>query len=401
MPSIRPVLLRGAVCALAATALAFAGITITNQLLQLRMLDSAGLRIVIIGAILLTLLSGPAAAVLALALAWRSWHREDARALATFLALTAFVLAGDGLWWLMRLSRAPEWLTSLASLSIPVCALAGMAAMLRFSGTFPRPLSAHEIAPGDGGRSRARRALAAAQRWSTDGAAVGRAATWLILGLIVVPETVRVLLAVAGVRLSPLSAVKYAVLGILLASMAVSALNLRAGHRVADAEGRRRIFWVLEGFLLATGIAVVASALKVLQDVTGYVPPVGFWYPLALLAAFAALLGCLAVAMFYAGAVDPALTVRRTAVAGLVGLGMVVLFATIEQVLQGWLGHRLGLSDRMGGILTGVVVGLAFEPLRSRTAAFVERVLTPREAPAAAPALVAAAAPAAVPVVPA
>jgi hypothetical protein len=380
MPLSRPVLLRAAVCVLAAAALASAGITLVNLLPQLRAADAAGMRGSVVAVVLLTLCSGPAAAVLSLALAWRSWHRDDARALATFLAFAAFALAGDGVWWLMRLSRAPEWLRDAAGLSVPVCVLAGMAAMLRFSCTFPRPLAADELRPASAAPSRAALWLAAAQRWSTDAAAVRRAAAWTIGLLILLPEGARIAAKAGGLAFLELDILKYAVLGLLLASMGVSALNLRAGHRRADEEGRRRIFWVLEGFLLATGIAALASALKLMQDVVGYAPPVRFWYPLAMMAAFAALLACLAVAMFYAGAVDPELAVRRTAVAGLVGLMMVVMFATVEQLLQGWLGHRLGLGDRAGGILTGVTVGLAFEPLRARTAALVERLLTPGSA---------------------
>jgi hypothetical protein len=362
MPSSRS-LHRGFVSVLATTGLVFAGVALSNQLQQLRVVDSAFARGTMVTVLLLTLLSGPAAAVLSLVLAWRSGHREDARALATFLALTGFVLGGDGLWFLVQGSGVPAWLASTADLSVPVCGLAGMAAMLRFSCTFPRPLAPAELPP--------------AQRWCTDAGAVRRVAAWAIAALIVVPESARIAAAAWWQPLPELRAVKYVVLAMLVASLALSATNLRAGHRGADAEGRRRIYWVLEGFLLATAIAVVASALKLLQDVTGYTPPLRFWYPLAIVAAFTALLACLAIAMFYAGAVDPALAIRRTAVAGLVGLAMVVLFAALEQALQGWLGARLGLSDRAGGIMTGVMVGFAFEPVRARTAAFVERVLAP------------------------
>jgi uncharacterized membrane protein YecN with MAPEG domain len=373
LPS-RPVLVRGFVRVLAATAVALAAVTTGSLLVQLPFATPEQ-RAVLWTVMVLNLLGAPAAAALSLSLAWRSWHRDDARSLATFLAFAAFVLAGDGVWNVMRMSGLPEWVASLADLSIPVCGLAGMAAMLRFSCTFPRPLSRADL-PGapDGGAIG--RMLRAAQRWSTDAAAVRRAAVWASVGLILVPEPLRVALAALARPMPELRVVKYVVLGMLVASMAVSAANQRAGYRVADAEGRRRIFWVLEGFLLATAIAALASALKLLQDATGYVPPVPFWFGMAMMAAFSSLLACLAIAMFWAGAVDPALAIRRTAVAGLLGLMMVVLFATLEQALQGWLGQRLGLSDRAGGILTGVAVGLAFEPLRTRTAALVERVLS-------------------------
>jgi hypothetical protein len=375
--STRQLLVRGSVRVLAATAVALAAVTSGSLVLQYGWAHTAADRGMILAVLVLNLLAAPAAAALSLSLAWRSWHRDDARALATFLALAAFVLAGDGVWHLMQLAGAPEWVRSAADLSIPVCGLAGMAAMLRFSCTFPRPLSPAELAHGG---SRAGRTLARARRWSADGAAVRRAAAWSI-GILLLLEGVRIGAEALGRPLPELWVEKYAVLAMLLASMAVSAANLRAGYRVADAEGRRRIFWVLEGFLLATTIALVASALKLVQDATGYVAPVRFWYGLSMMAAFAALLACLAVAMFYAGAVDPALAIRRTAVAGLVGLAMVVLFATLEQALQGWLGERLGLSARAGGIVTGVGVGLAFEPLRTRTAALVERVLGRAAAP--------------------
>jgi hypothetical protein len=372
MPVSRSVLARGLVRVLAATSIALCAVTVAGQVLQLRMAETDAVRGIILTVLFLTVLSGPGAAVLALALAWRNWHRDDARALATFLALTAFVLSGDGLWGVMQLAGAPEWLRNVMDLSIPVCALAGMAAMLRFSCSFPRPLVAAELPEGG---SRAGRMLAAARRRSLDADAVRRVAVASILGLILVPESIRIASAQAGHPLPNFVVLKYVVFAMLLSSMAVSALNLRAGYRGADAEGRRRIFWILEGFLLATGIALFASLLKVLQDATGFVPPVRFWYGLSMMAAFLALLACVAVAMFYAGALDPALAIRRTAVAGVVGLTMVVMFATLEQVLQGYVGQWLGLSDRAGGILTGVGVGLTFEPLRARTSAFVERVL--------------------------
>lgn len=380
MPS--PSLHRGFVRLLAVTAVALAGVALTNQLLQLRAAEAAGMRGVygiLVAVMVITLLSSPAAAALSLALAWRSWDRDGARALATFLALAAFVLAGDGLWFLMQQSGLPVWVTSTADLAVPVAGLAGMAAMLRFSCTFPRPLSPAELVPAPDA-SRAARLRMAAQRWCTDAAALRRAAAWTIGGMILVPESIRIVAAARGNPLPQLGILKYLVLGMVVASLGLSALNLRTGYRGAEAEGRRRIYWVLEGFLLATGIAVAASALKLLQDVTGYTPSYRFWYGLSMMAAFAALLACLAVAMFYAGALDPALAIRRTAVAGLVGLAMVILFATLEQALQGWLGAQLGLSDRAGGVMTGVMVGLAFEPIRARTAAFVERVLAPREA---------------------
>ena len=297
-------LYRGFVRVLAATSAALAAVTTASLVLQYGVVDTAADRGVLVAVMVLNLLGAPAAAALSLALAWRSWDREDARSLATFLAMAAFVLAADGMWNLLAMTGVPEWAASTAELSIPLCALAGMAAMLRFSCTFPRSLAPAELAAADGG-SRARRLLAAAQRGSSEPAAVRRACAWAAGLLILAPHAVWLAATAWGRPFPMVGVLKYVLLAMVVGSMAVSAANLRAGYRVADAEGRRRVFWVLEGFLLATAVAVVASALKLLQDVTGYAPPLRFWYGLAMMAAFTALLACLAIAMFYAGALDP------------------------------------------------------------------------------------------------
>ena len=107
--------------------------------------------------------------------------------------------------------------------------------------------------------------LLARWRRRADAGHVQPAASKMAAGaLIVAPHALWMAASAAGRPLGSVGAVKYGVLALVLGSMAVSAMNLRAGYRVADAEGRRRVFWVLEGFLLATAIAVLASALKLL-----------------------------------------------------------------------------------------------------------------------------------------
>ena len=75
---------RGFVRLLALTAVALAGVALANQLLQLRAAGAAGMLGVygiLVAVMVITLLSSPAAAALSLALAWRSWDRDGARAL--------------------------------------------------------------------------------------------------------------------------------------------------------------------------------------------------------------------------------------------------------------------------------------------------------------------------------
>ena len=50
-------------------------------------------------------------------------------------------------------------------------------------------------------------------------------------------------------------------------------------------------------------------------------------------------------------------------VAGLVGTVMVFLFVGVEQLLEETLRAWVGFGDRAGGILTGGMVALSFEPV--------------------------------------
>jgi hypothetical protein len=337
----------------------------------------------VVGLVLLIVVAPLSAAALALVLAWRSWARDDARVLAVFLGLLSYALGTEGIWMMLQRSGLPDWAVSVLDTGMPLAAVAGMAVMIRFSTIFPQPLSRRDVRPG---ASRAGRIVAGAQVWAMDPAGLWRAAAWFCGVVIVVPQALSIATALRGKEIDLVVYAKYLALGAMLAAVTLSAANLRTNYRQADLGGRRQIFWVLEGFLFATAVAVLASALKLLQDATGYQAAQPRWYALALVAAFLSLLACLAIALFGSGALDPSLALRRTAVSGVLGLLAVVLFAVSEQVMQEWLGARLGLSARTNGILTGVGLGLAFEPLRTRTSAFVERQLARFGAEAEAPA---------------
>lgn len=326
----------------------------------------------VIGLLVLLVAAPLSAGSLALVLAWRSWMRPDARVLAVFLALLSYALGTEGVWMLLKRSGLPDWAVSVLDTGMPLAAVAGMAVMMRFSAIFPRPLSLADLRRGE---SRASGLIAAAQAWTMDTSRLRRAALWFGGVAIVAPQALGIVTGLLGREIDLVVYSKYLALGVLMASVAVSAANVRTNYRRADAAGRRQVFWVLEGFVFATAVTVLASALKIMQNVTGYQAAQPHWYALALIAAFLGLLVCLAIALFGAGALDPSLALRRTAVSGMLGLLAVVLFAVSEQVVQEWLGAALGLSDRAGGILTGVALGVAFEPLRSRVSALVERQL--------------------------
>jgi hypothetical protein len=391
MSSSRP-LLRGFVRGLSATTFALGALALLGFIREVSVTGgplTPGL------AVMMVLLSagGPAAATLAQVLAWKSWDRRDARVLATFLALLSYPLAGEPVWGMLRASGIPRWGIMAVDTLFPLAAVAAMAMLIRFSALFPRPLN-----PGDlraHSRSRAARFVVAAQVWTMGGTRLRRAALWFCMLAVVLPQAISIASGggAAGMIAGQIS--RYVTVAALLATLVIAPANLRASYRRADAAERRHIFWVLEGCVLVAAVVLIASALKLLQNATGYTPPVPYWFALSLMGGFMGLLTCLAFAMFGSGALDPALAIRRTAVASAVGLMTVVLFATLEQLLQGYVGARLGLSDRAGGVLTGVAVGLAFEPVRGRTIVLVERLLgAPRPAAETASAQPAVSAPA-------
>ncbi|HEX8319698.1 hypothetical protein [Longimicrobium sp.] len=381
MSSTRPVL-RAFVCGLAIVTI------VANMLPPMEFVVAvrAGKALLtpgVIGLVLLLVVAPLSAAGLALVLVWRSWARDDARVLAVFLGLLSYGLGGEGTWMMLSRSGLPDWAVSMLDTGMPLASVAGMAVMIRFSSIFPHPLSLGDVRPG---ASRLSHIVAGAQAWAMDPAQLRRAAAWFCGVAILIPQAISIGTGLRGNEIDLVVYSKYLALAALLAAVTLSAANLRTNYRRADAAGRRQIFWVLEGFLFATAVAVLASALKLLQNATGYQAAQVHWYAFALLAGFLGLLACLAIALFGSGALDPSLALRRTAVSGVLGLLAVVLFAVSEQVMQEWLGARLGLSARTGGIVTGVALGLAFEPLRTRTSAFVERQLAHFGAEAEAPA---------------
>jgi hypothetical protein len=314
-----------------------------------------------------------AAAGLAGALLWRSSTRPDARALAIFLALLAFVGTGDAGYLLRHRVHLAPVLDRAVDLSFPFAVVGAIGALLRFSSLFPRPLTRGEIlASGFAPRLRAWLASPGV-RWSVVAGACLLAAGPDLMG--------SSLDRLVGRPVDVTPALRSLFVLLALIGLACVVENLRTAHRVADAEGRRRIHWVLEGVLAATVVLVIVSGLKLLQMATGYATPLRIWYPLAFMLALLLLVLALAFAMFFAGAVDPDLAIRRTAVAGIAGVVAIFVFAGVEQLVQEYLATRLGLSDHLGGVLTGGVVALTFDRVKSG----VERRLGHRHAGGVAP----------------
>jgi len=145
----------------------------------------------------------------------------------------------------------------------------------------------------------------------------------------------------------------------------VSLINWGGMYRAADADGRRRVLWLAQGLVAFAVIAGLQVALVVLVQTTPLRIPIPGWeYWLRLVALFAAL-GFLAVAVFYRGALDPGLVLRRTALYGLGGVALVFAFTAIEDLTAAWLADRLGLGENAGSWFAGGVVALLLGPIHA------------------------------------
>lgn len=350
---------------IALAAVAFQLYSIQVALGAARSLEEPSMRVVALSWMVLVATGGLGAAVLCLALLWRSSPRPESSAFALVIACLAYFFGAEGL--SRFYSRFPSGSVTYTVLdwSIPASVLLGCAALLRFSVLFPEPLTASDV--GLGGRWRGWRLLLLrpSTPWLFTGgiflanaAAFGAVSAWnqrygtgLRAGSVAVPATI----------------------GLVLWILALVVANLRAGFRRADLEGKRRLFWVVEGVFVATTLLIVAAVVKAVLMLTSGSDAHAWWYPMASFAALTAMVVCFAIAMFFAGAIDPALAIRRTAVVGLLSVLMLFLFAGVEQVIQEYLGAWVGFSERVGGVLTGGTVALLIDPVRDRVTQLVRR----------------------------
>ncbi len=347
------------------------------------------------------------------ALAWRAAHRPAARALTWFLGSLALFWAS--VYLAVVLGRggpdAPAWVRPLIEVDGLIIHLAlwlAPAAFLSFSTVFPRPLTPADLVPPSppadrGGAGKGVRAVAA--RVVRLGARPGY---WL-RRLLLRPRPVWAVAIVAGslplllyviARVvgaesvgvdgtSPLIArIGAATLGVLIAlfivvgapvAILISALNLRLSYRLADVDDRRRIRWIVDGCVVGTVGLFANIALQSVMQQLGLEHPVAKAIPGTILGlGNLAMVICLAVGVFYDGALESSLIVRRSAVYTAFGVLITFVFAGVENIASSLLSARLGLPDGASSFIAGGAAALAFGALRSTVA----RIVRPRSADA-------------------
>jgi hypothetical protein len=135
-------------------------------------------------------------------------------------------------------------------------------------------------------------------------------------------------------------------------------------YRAAAVHERSRALWVVAGFTVALVIVLVTAGFAVF----GLLPdsPQAIAFLLIVLPSLAplALVLSLMVAVFYTGAFDPRLVIRRTTAWGACGLLLTGLFALVENVISATISRWLHLPENVGTMVASMAVALAFVSLQ-------------------------------------
>jgi hypothetical protein len=284
---------------------------------------------------------------IALLIGWRAGDHPPNVAMALALA---FAIGGDSLIMLaerMHADRTVVWIAAR------ILFFLGAAFYIRASQLFPRELTAGHIAasPTVWGRFRALRASATF--------ALRIPVAWSLAALLTLPLAISDNAHVHNA----------AQIGV----VSIGILYFYITYRGDDAEAKGKVLWFFDAALATLVIAVVAIALRaalmgsdspelrqVLQVIVTTVNAV-------------ALVTCFTAAVFYAGAVTPALIVRKTLVYGATVAALLFLFAAAEIYIVESLVHALHVDDRFASAFLGALFGLGFHPLKQRIEHFLKR----------------------------
>lgn len=273
----------------------------------------------------------------------------------------------------------------LLPVSGPIWAAEGLVYMivvLRFATLFPRPLTEADVLRASSGMAR-RVAWLEAQLLHWRGLVLVALTTAVLYG-----GLISLARAVPQLRTPLLAA---AILMITLPLFEAARL-MRIGYHTATAVEKRSGLWVIHGFVFLAWAMLLATVLFL---------TVTIWQPydtlfvrlmvqdlatnLLLLAGMGGLTLSLAFAVFYRGAIDPGLMIRKTTLYGAVGLLMVVTFVALEEFISAYIVDLLGLPHQAGGWLAGSAVALLFGRVRERVENHTNR-LVDRLIPATVPA---------------
>jgi hypothetical protein len=287
-----------------------------------------------------TLIWGGGFAALSLVIAWRIKDRVEVLMASIWLGTTSAVLQFQS--------------SALASEStlLPISVIAGLmnATGIRFTQLFPGRLSVSDV------------------RSLTDGPVLRRTLVPLLLAL-QKPKILFPTAAIAESMAFTLFESRVPVLVVVSGLALIASSYLLAGFRVGDREARKRIFWILEGVVVFLAGNALLAALVAMNEMDILRTDVLFWSTWIDVVKGAAVVACFAMALFYSGAFDAGMVLRRSTVYGAAGGLFVLVFIVVETVLAEMVPEALGFQSRMGTIFAGVLAALTFRPVSE----FVDR----------------------------
>ncbi len=137
-------------------------------------------------------------------------------------------------------------------------------------------------------------------------------------------------------------------------------------YRGSDVETRRKVLWFLEAALATLVIGLVADGVNAVLHGTGS-PTLRVVLSVFINSAKClAQVICISAAVFYAGAISPALVIRKTFIYGMTAALLLFTYATLEAFLVNLLVDVAGIGDRFASALLGTLFGLTFHPIKNR-----------------------------------
>jgi hypothetical protein len=286
---------------------------------------------------------------IALIIAWRGGNHAPNVALALALVF-AF---GADTWGLWQLHIWPDsWLFDLGS---NVLFFLGATLYIRASQRFPRTIVPADVmaSPTIWGRVRVLRVASTflLRPWAVWVVVACLTALSILFSNVNVADAVRIVIALLGI------------------------LYFYITFRSGDVQARAKVLWFLEAAVAVVTVSVIALGLRaVLGDTPAPTLRASLTLVLGVLNNLALMI-CFVAAVFYAGAIDPALVVRKTLVFGVTASLLLFVFAALEHFLVHLLVHGIGVTNSIATAVLGALFGYAFHPVKHRLEHLLKRFL--------------------------
>jgi class 3 adenylate cyclase len=154
--------------------------------------------------------------------------------------------------------------------------------------------------------------------------------------------------------------------------------KLKAQYHLGDEQARLQLDWI---YLFAWFTAIIYGSLLSVFGFSDFLHQIGlitdpfesfrvfadsfvlFLFPIL---AMNGLLICILLSMFYKGAIDPNLLIRKSTVYTVIAIFMTMVFIGAEGVITSQAVVHLGMPTQSGAVIAGTVTALAFGPVRNR-----------------------------------